>query len=867
MLAVALARSAARFHGTVRPDEPLLGWIDETNREVVMGLASRMLLVLSLAGTAIAPQRTPDRRAVDRPSQSPAHLAARWIGQDGQDWTGPGPSVGPDGLRDVHIHLGGLSAGVAVKAIRIEGPAGARWEQGTNPKLLSNAELVRDAKNASEGELYFQPDRDLSAQRLKVMVAYENDKLDTATLVAGRCNPALKVPASPLPELSARALKAQWLGQDGANAGSLGDVHVAITGLPASRAIGGAVLTDAVQGTWIYKFVERVPIPVDPTAMPLVVKLRSDRKAADLFFPPYRDLSKETLTLRLIAVNGGDLLVRFPGGSCDLGRRARQPAPNRTLAKPGDDLQASVAKYGTVVLMPGTYRLRQPLVLDGPVTVTSDGGATILFDQAPTEPRWTTAIKLHAGNTTLNGFAVRFAGPVRWNNDVSWGPAVIGMTDSLEPARDEPKVNVAFTHLDLEIPPIENTAGWVDALRLMRLIGAKSGLIAGNVLRGGPIEFFDGPWRVVDNDFRGTPPATFSHGVFVGHQTHDLLLRGNRAHSALPGGKTWRFLVLTTQGANDVVERNIIEGIGAREGDTIPWSNEPEIILTEAYHVKYEGKVMALSADGRVLRIGRPQAGSVRTGDVVSLLRGPAAGQWRRIVQAIDSSTFLVEPPIPAGTEVVSISPGFVAEVFEENRIDVRGGRRSTGLVFVGNHFGTRIINNHLMGGDSAFKLTACPTETPVMWGWSHAPFLGGVIEGNIIEDAEQGGVLGVEHDPRSVKSNQGRTYMTVQVDNNVVRWSEPFILRMAGSGSKPPLAGLTLGYSPSHDPGELVVHARGNRLEAPSAGRQGPSLVIHAADYNAQRIVNRKFQLPSAGSAAASGRREAGKRPASSAR
>ena len=43
------------------------------------------------------------------------------------------------------------------------------------------------------------------------------------------------------------------------------------------------------------------------------------------------------------------------------------------------------------------------------------------------------------------------------------------------------------------------------------------------------------------------------------------------------------------------------------------------------------------------------------------------------------------------------------------------------------------------------------------MWGWSHTPYLGGVIEGNILEDADKGGILGVEHDGRYIKTNQGR--------------------------------------------------------------------------------------------------------------
>ena len=144
----------------------------------------------------------------------------------------------------------------------------------------------------------------------------------------------------------------------------------------------------------------------------------------------------------------------FRGGAATWPGRRRALSRAATQAKPGDDLQALVEKYGTVVLAPGTYRLARPLVLNRPVTITSDGGATLLFDQAATEPPWSAAIKVHCGNTTLNGFAVRFAGPVRWNNEISWGPAVIGMTDNLDPHYDEHKENLAFTHLDLEIPPV-----------------------------------------------------------------------------------------------------------------------------------------------------------------------------------------------------------------------------------------------------------------------------------------------------------------------------------------------------------------------------------------------------------------------------
>jgi hypothetical protein len=794
-----------------------------------------------------------------------AALGARWIGQDRQDWAGPGPSVGPDGLQDARIHLTKLSAALPVKGVRIDGPRSAQWEAGPNPKLLASAELIRDPKDPSQADLYFQPERDLKGERIKVTAIYENEKLDTVALVAGPCDPKRKMPAVPLTRFIERDVSARWLGQDGENPAGLGDVHIAVSGLPAGMRIVGAVLTDAARGAWIYRAGDRVTIPADPEAAPLLVK--ASRTSADLFFAPNRDPGKDTLTLRLLAADAKSLVVRFPGGSVDLSKRARKPDASRIQASPGNDLQALVDQYGTVVLSKGIYRLNRPLVLNRPVLLTSDGDATLRFAQAASDAPWTAAIKVHCGNTTLNGFAVRFEGPIRWNEGVAWGPAVIGMTDNLDQGHDDVKVNVGFTRLDLEIPPVEKHEGWVEALRLLRLMRAKSGVIEGNILRGGPIEFLDGPWQIVDNRFQGTLPGTFSHGVFEGHGTHDLLIRGNRTTSVGPSGKTWRFLVLTWHGTNDVIERNTIEQLGARDDDTIPWSNEPEIIVTEAYHVRYEGKVMALSTDGRLLRIGKPQVDAIRTGDLVALLKGPAAGGWRRIVQAIDSTTYLVDPPIPAGTEVVSISPGFAGEVFQENRIDLRGGSRSDGFCLIGNHFGTHVIKNHFLGGGHAFRMTACPTETPVVWGWTHAPFLGGVIEANIIEDCERGGVLGLEHDPRSVKSNVGRTYMAVQFRENVVRWTEPFLKRLDGASAKDPLVGLTLGYPPSHDPGELVVAAAGNRLEAPTGRESSPSLLIHAAEYNSRRITNRRLPVSSDGSGASTGQRAASARAVSPSR
>ena len=127
--------------------------------------------------------------------------------------------------------------------------------------------------------------------------------------------------------------------------GRPGDIHVTLTGLPQTFSIAGSVLTDAVRGTWIERMSKSVLIPDEPSALPLAVKRRADGVSADVFFPPYRDDSGETMTLRLITMNGKDLLVRFAGGNCDLSLRFPKPAASRTLARPGDDLQALVEEY------------------------------------------------------------------------------------------------------------------------------------------------------------------------------------------------------------------------------------------------------------------------------------------------------------------------------------------------------------------------------------------------------------------------------------------------------------------------------------------------------------------------------------------
>ena len=176
---------------------------------------------------------------------------------------------------------------------------------------------------------------------------------------------------------------ARWLGQDGAEPARQGDVHVTI-----SRAAGGA--RDRRRGAQQLA-AGCVDLPRQRPGCrrgrsPRLYRSRSSRaadrdKSIDLFFPPYRDESKSTMTLRLIACRRAKLgRAVFPADAAIPASGRRTPEPTRSTAKPGDDLQSLVDRFGSVSLSPGTYRLTRPLVLNRPVALDGLGcGDALVF--------------------------------------------------------------------------------------------------------------------------------------------------------------------------------------------------------------------------------------------------------------------------------------------------------------------------------------------------------------------------------------------------------------------------------------------------------------------------------------------------------
>ena len=395
----------------------------------------------------------------------------------------------------------------------------------------------------------------------------------------------------------------------------------------------------------------------------------------------------------------------------------------------------------------------QPLLLEGnPAAILSfTANSWLPVDPAQREPDFAPMISILSSHVTLSGFQVRFPNPVHFISDEGGGVVTISATSA------GPSFDVNLKQLNIEGPApayvgtgskkagdLGNTTLQGRASQNLISAGgvAVSGSIAGNTLRGGGIDLSGGPWIVTNNNDIGTVPTRDQYpstgatipaytGYFVkADLPHDVTVANNHVSvspymSGSPLGDVYRLFFTklgdpsALSGYNVLVKNNTFDGGAGRcltssvdkpsDPNTFPYvdpTNDPEVILNETYVVLYEGYALpiAANADGRILTIpppsftvgGRP----VRNGDVVSILSGPNAGQWRRIAQVIDQGVFLMDLPMPAGSYSVEISRGLVNTVIDGNTIDLRN-TTSIGVDLQGNQFGAQVINNHIIGDSS----------------------------------------------------------------------------------------------------------------------------------------------------------------------
>ena len=97
---------------------------------------------------------------------------------------------------------------------------------------------------------------------------------------------------------------------------------------------------------------------------------------------------------------------------------------------------------------------------------------------------------------------------------------MIGTTDNRDQGHDDPKVDVVADPARPRDPARRRTrrVGRGDAADPPHEREGRDD--RGNVLRGGAVEFFERALAgLINNDYRGTPPGTYSHSVFTGHGT------------------------------------------------------------------------------------------------------------------------------------------------------------------------------------------------------------------------------------------------------------------------------------------------------------------------------------------------------------
>lgn len=772
-----------------------------------------------------------------------ASLNATWVGQSLLDRTGLGPAVGPDGRIDAEIRLTGLAANNPIVSARLSDSLGREWVYGLNHEGRHNAELLRSPSEPSTAAFWFQPERDLAGALLTLEVVYATGHTDSTQLNAGPTSPAASVaPAPSLPTLH-QGVTAAWQGQslDDTQAPEIprGSARFQLQRLPAGRSLAGIVLTGESSTTWLYQaanaqlaFHRPEPPPRPITWLPHP----SNPARGTLVFAPDRSAPSH-YTIRLIFDDGSMAVVNADSGLVDLGLLSAPPRPERVVARPGDDLNALATAFGRIELAPGVYPLNRPLVLAHPTHIIAPlGNASLQFTQSAEDAPWDAAILIHSGNTRLEGFAVQFTGPVRWNTAVSYGPALIATTDHFDRRHSDPKHNVELIRLNLVSPP-PLTPG-EEAPRALRLTTASSGRMTQNQIYGGMIEFFGGPWEISSNTFRGTPAGTWAWDVIAAHDVVDLSVRDNLVAPLPNSGRIWRFLVITGDGRHVSVERNQIQGLGAP--DTAAENvNANEIILTEAYTLRFEGRLLALSPNRLWLDIPRPQGTPIQTGDLVAVVAGLHAGATARVAQVVSPTRILLDAPLPAGSTHVAIGRGFSNTHISDNLVDLTGNTIASALALVGFHAGTRVLNNTLIGGGETLRISAYPSESPVHWGWSRMPWLNGEVIGNTLVNSAQGASLATEHGP-AIKSTAGRLYLSALVANNNIQWSPGFLAARAAAGLATPTL-WTLGNPQALDPTENQITWRNNFIDVPQ-DTHPQFAIVHAARVNGLNMIDTRL-------------------------
>ncbi|MGO9596466.1 MAG: hypothetical protein ACLP7Q_00415 [Isosphaeraceae bacterium] len=562
-----------------------------------------------------------------------------------------------------------------------------------------------------------------------------------------------------------------------------------------------------------------------------------------------------------------------------------------------------------------TIIVNQPLQITHSVTIIGQGD-TILFDQDhaggdtsawPATATGAIYVNFPPGTVkhtqvVLQNFTIKFDEAPAWNNPSGtqpalWDPentaginhAVIDTGDLNTPQSTQwltlqnmrvygpPAYDASsFQHLQIQA----STGGMVyvgePAMTLVQTDPGGGGFgdygtISNSTFQGGPINLLGGPWTITGNTVLGAAADTYSTAAFGLGGAHDSMIEGNQVTQSAINGTEFRLINFAGSGYNNTVQSNSFGGGAGATGNDVSYDsglkqffglNDPEVMLEESNAVLFEGRLGAISTDGRVIVLPGVRQSLVQAvtgpGDVVSILSGvnsdgspnmTYAGQYFRVAQQVpiafgtgNNLELLLDDALPqppsGGYFVVEVTPGFVNDSFINNKINL-ANKTSTALKLDGDTFGTRITGNQVSYGSvyngvfpQVAMLIGAGTNSGATSGtsynlplnWTTLPDLGTVIQGNTFRNS-LGLVLGVEHfisyysAQNETALSTGRVYLTASVLQNTFTWNSSLL---TGSKSWAPAFTSDLsGNDPveSSSPPTITI---GENLSVDPAGAYG---------------------------------------------
>lgn len=205
-----------------------------------------------------------DRRLLTTPSVT-------FAGIDGSDGVGTGPSVGPDGLPDVHVVVSGLPLGTVLTALSATGPAvtdlpGFNWTMGPQgnatlaPNIVGHVRPTNPGDTTTTADIYLSPVVEKTDQsgtitlppnsQLNLTMSYNSNNgpgtfspQNIALTGLGQSNAEI-TPALPSVSKTSPYL-ISWGNQD-----SAGNAHLIISGLPANSTLQFATIGDVAGQSW-----------------------------------------------------------------------------------------------------------------------------------------------------------------------------------------------------------------------------------------------------------------------------------------------------------------------------------------------------------------------------------------------------------------------------------------------------------------------------------------------------------------------------------------------------------------------------------------------------------------------------------------